>query len=103
MPITKNTLPKSIPARVRKAMQVFTNEELNQIQAFVSQKTGRFWGLGFGVENGELVKPTDPKKLAALAVMETEYQKELNKMHTLWQEVGSRLEVILHEYDPPTP
>lgn len=102
MPLARTNVFPRLPRSVRKALYVFSDEELSCISAYVSQDTGILQGIGF-MEDGEIIKPDDPNKAYALKVIEEHYRIELETLHSMMknsaiQQVDKKISDALDKY-----
>lgn len=101
-PLSRADVSMRLPRTVRKALSIFSDEELSRISAFVSQDTGILQGIGF-MENGELTRPDDLNKAYALTVIEEYYRLELETLHSTMknsatQQVDAKIAAALDKY-----
>lgn len=102
LPLARSNVFPRLPRSVRRALSVFSDEELSRISAFVSQDTGTLQGIGF-MKDGELIKPDDPNKAYALTVIEEHYRIELETLHSMMknsaiQQVDEKIAATVDKY-----
>ena len=67
---TVEELPDDTPDYVRRAVEVFTDDEIAALERFYSGETGEFIGIGFIGPGGKYTRHADPAKAQAIAVLE---------------------------------
>lgn len=71
--------PNNLPSGYEWLRDVFSDEEIASLTAVYSFETGEFECLGFWNEFGRVSQFAEPEKAEALARLEEDYRKELDR------------------------
>jgi len=79
--MSRGRRPIGCSQEVYDAIDVFTDDELEPLFAEVSSETGEFLGIGFEGPGGMVCTFAEPEKVAAIAVLDEQYRRELDEQY----------------------
>ena len=69
--------PENLPDLVKKALDVFSDEEIEALEAFFDHETREFLFIGFIGPGGKMTEFAESEKAAALEILNVQYRLEL--------------------------